>query len=94
MALSLLPETYTYANSFPFPISPFVVVNSVCPGMTYTEMALPIASRSWFHNLCVYLTNLITAKTPDSGSRIIVQTAVKPKEYHVSNLQHCPPFCF
>ncbi|CAI6090749.1 unnamed protein product [Clonostachys chloroleuca] len=61
---------------------PFVVVNSVCPGMTYTEMALPIASRSWFHNLCVYLTNLITAKTPDSGSRIIVQTAVKPKEYH------------
>ncbi|KAF1974310.1 NAD(P)-binding protein [Bimuria novae-zelandiae CBS 107.79] len=63
---------------------PLVIVNSVCPGMVYTGIGRNIASRSWFHSLCVYLTLIITAKTADSGARICVMAALKPKENHVS----------
>lgn len=66
------------------PTSPLVVVNSVCPGMVKTDIGRHIASRSWFHELCVFLTLLITAKTAESGSRICVMAALKPKENHVS----------
>ncbi|KAK3318787.1 hypothetical protein B0H66DRAFT_249760 [Apodospora peruviana] len=61
---------------------PLVVVNSVCPGMVKTDIGRHIASRSWFHSLCVYLTLLITAKSADSGARICVTAALKPKENH------------
>ncbi|KAI1345319.1 hypothetical protein F5Y01DRAFT_300830 [Xylaria sp. FL0043] len=61
---------------------PLVIVNSVCPGMVKTDIGRLIASRSWFHSLCVFLTLLITAKTADSGSRICVMAALKPKDSH------------
>ena len=63
---------------------PLVIVNSVCPGMVKTDIGRNIATRSWFHSLCVYLTLLTTAKTADSGARICVMAALKPKEDHVS----------
>ncbi|KAH6843287.1 hypothetical protein B0I37DRAFT_314540 [Chaetomium sp. MPI-CAGE-AT-0009] len=62
---------------------PLVIVNSVCPGMVKTEIGQHIASRSWFHALCTYVVLFITAKTADSGSRICVMAALKPKENHV-----------
>lgn len=52
--------------------------------MVFTDIGRQISSRSWFHALCVYLTLVITSKTPDSGSRIILQAALKPEESHVS----------
>lgn len=52
--------------------------------MVKTDIGRHIASRSWFHELCVFLTLLITAKTADSGARICVMAALKPKEDHVS----------
>jgi hypothetical protein len=52
--------------------------------MVKTDIGRHIASRSWFHTLAVYLTLLITAKTADSGARICVMAALKPKENHVS----------
>ncbi|KAL1857093.1 hypothetical protein Daus18300_010436 [Diaporthe australafricana] len=61
---------------------PIVVLNSVCPGMVYTDIGRQISSRSWFHALIVWLTLVITAKTADSGARICVQAALKPKENH------------
>ncbi|ROW13644.1 hypothetical protein VPNG_04525 [Cytospora leucostoma] len=61
---------------------PLVVVNSVCPGMVKTDIGRHIASRSWFHNLCTVLTLWVTAKTADSGARICVAAALKPKEAH------------
>ena len=64
--------------------SPLVIVNSVCPGMVKTDIGRHIASRSWFHALCVWVTLLITAKSADSGARICVTAALKPKENHVS----------
>lgn len=69
---------------FLFPSSPLVIVNSVCPGMVHTDIGRQIASRSRIHALLVYLTLVITAKTPNSGARIILQAALKPKENHVS----------
>ncbi|KAF2704101.1 NAD(P)-binding protein [Pleomassaria siparia CBS 279.74] len=64
------------------PTSPLVIVNSVCPGMVKTDIGQQIASPSWFHNLCVLLTILFTAKSADSGARICVTAALKPKESH------------
>ncbi|KAJ8105588.1 hypothetical protein ONZ43_g7371 [Nemania bipapillata] len=61
---------------------PLVIVNSVCPGMVKTDIGRLIAVRSWFHELSVWLTLLITAKTAESGSRICVMAALKPKENH------------
>lgn len=52
--------------------------------MVKTDIGRHIASRSWFHELCVFLTLLLTAKTADSGARICVMAALKPKENHVS----------
>ncbi|KAK3385759.1 hypothetical protein B0H63DRAFT_473543 [Podospora didyma] len=66
---------------------PLVIVNSVCPGMVKTEIGANIASRSWFHALVTYFVLFVTAKTADSGARILVQAAQKPKENHVSR---CP----
>lgn len=53
--------------------------------MVATDIGRHIASRSWFHGLCVYLTLVVTAKTADSGARICVMAALKPKENHVSD---------
>ena len=64
--------------------SPLVIVNSVCPGMVRTDIGRHIESRSWFHALCVWATLIVTAKTADSGSRICIMAALKPKETHVS----------
>jgi hypothetical protein len=52
--------------------------------MVKTDIGRHIASRSWFHELIVFLTLLITAKTADLGARICVTAALKPKENHVS----------
>lgn len=52
--------------------------------MVKTDIGRHIASRSWFHKLCVFLTLLVTAKTAESGARICVMAALKPKESHVS----------
>ncbi len=52
--------------------------------MVKTEIGCHIAERSWFHALCTYLVLFITAKTADSGARIFVMAALKPKENHVS----------
>lgn len=52
--------------------------------MVHTDIGRQIASRSRIHALLVYLTLVITAKTPNSGARIILQAALKPKENHVS----------
>ncbi|KAL1603463.1 hypothetical protein SLS60_005050 [Paraconiothyrium brasiliense] len=61
---------------------PLVIVNSVCPGMVKTDIGRNISSRSWFHALCVWLTLVTTAKSADSGARILVQAAQKPVENH------------
>ncbi|KAF1962885.1 NAD(P)-binding protein [Byssothecium circinans] len=61
---------------------PLVIVNSVCPGMVKTDIGRHIASRSWFYALGVWMTLLITAKSADSGARICVTAALKPKENH------------
>ncbi|KAF2789134.1 NAD(P)-binding protein [Melanomma pulvis-pyrius CBS 109.77] len=63
---------------------PLVVVNSLCPGMVKPDIGRHIASRSLFHEISVWLTLLITAKSADSGARICVMAALKPKENHVS----------
>ena len=51
--------------------------------MVKTDIGQHIASRSWFHALCTWIVLLITAKSADSGARILVQAAQKPKETHV-----------
>ncbi|KAI0198160.1 hypothetical protein F4808DRAFT_265218 [Astrocystis sublimbata] len=61
---------------------PLVIINSICPGMVKTEIGRHICERSWIHSLATYLVLLITAKTADSGSRICVTAALKPKESH------------
>jgi hypothetical protein len=53
--------------------------------MVKTDIGRHIAERSWFHALCTYLVLFITAKTADSGARICVMAALKPKENHVSD---------
>lgn len=53
--------------------------------MVKTDIGRHVSSRSWFLALCVYLTLLIAAKSADSGSRICVTAALKPKENHVSS---------
>ena len=57
--------------------------------MVDTDIGQNIASRSWFHHLCVYLTILITAKSADSGARILLDAALRPKEKHVSAIVTC-----
>ncbi|KAF2258614.1 NAD(P)-binding protein [Lojkania enalia] len=61
---------------------PLVIVNSVCPGMVKTDIGRHIATRSWVHAIGVWLTLFVIAKTADSGSRICVTAALKPKENH------------
>ncbi|CAI6290692.1 unnamed protein product [Periconia digitata] len=61
---------------------PLVIVNSVCPGMVKTDIGGRIATRSMIHAIGVWLTLFVTAKTADSGSRICIQAALKPKETH------------
>jgi hypothetical protein len=56
--------------------------------MVKTDIGRHIAERSWFHALCTYLVLFITAKTADSGARICVMAALKPKENHVSGGLH------
>jgi HJR/Mrr/RecB family endonuclease len=51
--------------------------------MVKTDIGQHIASRSWFHAFCTWITLLITAKSADSGARILVMAAQKPKETHV-----------
>lgn len=52
--------------------------------MVDTGIGIRIASRSWVHAFCVWVTLLVTAKSANSGSRICLQAALKPKENHVS----------
>lgn len=52
--------------------------------MVKTSIGQHIVERSWFHALCTYVVLFITAKTADAGSKIIVNTALKSKESHVS----------
>ncbi|KXX75539.1 Retinol dehydrogenase 14 [Madurella mycetomatis] len=63
---------------------PLVLVNSVCPGMVKTDIGRHVAKRSWLHALLTFIVLLITAKSADSGARICVTAALKPKENH-----HC-----
>lgn len=51
--------------------------------MVKTDIGQHIASRSWFHALCTWIVLLITAKSSDSGARILVMAAQKSKETHV-----------
>lgn len=83
-ARQTLAWTELTAVFFLCPPSPLVIINSVCPGMVHTDIGRQIASRSRIHALLVYLTLVVTAKTPNSGARIILQAALKPKENHVS----------
>ncbi|KAF2737498.1 NAD(P)-binding protein [Polyplosphaeria fusca] len=85
-AISKLLVMYTIEGISNFALGsdrdPLVIVNSVCPGMVKTDIGRHISSRSWFHHLCVFLTILFTAKSADSGARICVAAALKPKETH------------
>ncbi|KAH7406999.1 hypothetical protein DE146DRAFT_734387 [Phaeosphaeria sp. MPI-PUGE-AT-0046c] len=61
---------------------PLIIINSVCPGTVKTDIGVGIATRSWIHYIGVWLTLFVTGKTSDSGSRICVTTALKPKDNH------------
>lgn len=83
--LKYIPGFFS-ANRLLFIISPLVIVNSVCPGMVNTDIGRQIASKTWFHALCLWITLLIMAKSADLGSRICVLAALKPNENHVSGI--------
>ncbi|CAJ2505601.1 Uu.00g129950.m01.CDS01 [Anthostomella pinea] len=62
--------------------TPQVIVNSVCPGIVYTDIASPKAHEPLLRQLVVRLFMTLIGKKPEYGARFYVKAALKTPEEH------------
>jgi hypothetical protein len=64
---------------------PQVIVNSVCPGLVYTDIARTIANQSLLMRVAVPLYMSILSKSTNYGARFYIAAGRTSKDQHVSN---------